>query len=463
MMSAPFILFLLTMLTLIMAVLFRNEMRTASVLAAAGALICAVFIFFVPIDQAIQIFGASFKLEPSWQLLGRALLLNDVTQPMVGFLFLSGSFLLLPSWLARGSRYFPALAIATLTVSAAALMASPFLYAAIFIEFAAIGGGLILAPRDSSRTFGALRLITLYTLAMLIILTTGWILDQGSITSAATPIANQTTLVLLFGIAILILIPPFHIWLVNASEEANPYALAFVVVMLQSAALFFIFRFLDAYPWLRENEIAFEALRAGGLICLAVGVAFAASQRDLRKVLAYMIVADIGFTLLAIGAFSTTGYRLALGMTASRIVSLGVLGLGLSILLENHSAEELTAGTAGATLLPRIVVFTGMLSLSGFPLTAGFPGRWSLLTILIDTESVNALLVYIAYLALSVMTIWWGYRLLRFGFEPVWKGIDAAQAILASGIGIILLLGIFPQLTYPWVADLVSGLNRLFG
>ncbi len=462
-MNAPFLLFLLTALTLALAVIFRNDIRSASILSAAGALICAVFIFIVPIDQATEIFGLPFRLEASWQLLGRALLLNEVTQPMVGFLFLSGGFLLLPSWLARGSRYFPALAVATLSVAAAALMATPFLYAAVFIEFAAIGGGLILASRGPSRNLGPLRLLTLYTLAMLIILIAGWILDQGSITSATTQLANQTAMVLIFGIAVLILIPPFHIWLINGSEEANPYALAFVVVMLQSAALFFIFRFLDAYPWLRENEIAFQALRAGGLLCLAVGTSFAASQRDLRKVLAYMIVADIGFTLLAIGTFSTSGYRLALGMTASRIVSLGVLGLGLSVLLADQKAGPSIIDVGDADVLPRVVVFAGMLSLSGFPLTAGFPGRWSLLTSLLDTNSVSAYLVFAAYFGLAIMTIWWGYRLLRTGVEPMWKGLDAASVFMTLGIAIILLLGIFPQLTFPWVVDLVSGLNRLFG
>ncbi|MGD8632953.1 MAG: proton-conducting transporter membrane subunit [Anaerolineales bacterium] len=462
-MSGPFILFVISGISILIAMLLRNDTRAASILAAGGSFVCVMFIFLVPTDQVIEVFNSGFKLEPAWDLLGRALVLDQATQPMVGFLYIGGGFLLLPAWLVRSSKYFPALALAIVTVSAAALMASPFLYAAIFIEFAAIGGGLLLVSRDSPRNMGALRLLILYTLAMLIILITGWVLDQGSITSAATELVNRTTLVMVFGIAVLILIPPFHIWLINASQESNPYALSFVVLTLQSSALFFLYRFLDVYPWLRESEVTFQALRVGGLLCLAVGVPFAASQRDLRKTLAYMIVADIGFTLLAIGAFSTVGYRLALGMTASRIVSLGVLSLGLSVLVAGNNTMGLVLEPEKSDLLPRVVVIVGMLSLSGFPLTAGFPGRWSLLTILLGADSLNAALVFTAYLSLCIMTVWWGYRLLRAGYKLEWRSFGAENIFMGLGVLIILLLGIFPQLTFPWVVELVSGLTRLFG
>jgi formate hydrogenlyase subunit 3/multisubunit Na+/H+ antiporter MnhD subunit len=462
-MSAPVVILIISLLTIIVSLLLRNDMRAASIAASVGALVCALFIFLVPIDQALEFIGSGFKVNPTWQLLGRALVLDQSTQPMIGFLYLGGSFLLLPAWLARGSRFFPALAIATLSVAAAALMARPFLYAAIFIEFTAIGGGLILVSRRSPRNLGALRLLILYTLAMLIILITGWTLDQGTITSATVQIANRTTLVLIFGIAILIFIPPFHIWLINASLEANPYALSFIVLILQSVAIFFLFRFLDVYPWLRENEIAFQALRVGGLLCLVVGVTLAAGQRDIRKTLAYMIVADIGFTLIAIGTYSLAGYRLAMGMTASRIVSLGVLSLGLSIMLGDRDYQKVILDPLELDFLPRFVVFVGMLSLSGFPLTAGFPGRWSLLTNLMDTNSTLSYTVFIAYMGLSVLSLWWGYRLLHSGYQMTLERIGAEQLFTIMGMLIVLLLGIFPQLTYPWVVDLVSGLTRLFG
>jgi formate hydrogenlyase subunit 3/multisubunit Na+/H+ antiporter MnhD subunit len=157
------------------------------------------------------------------------------------------------------------------------------------------------------------------------------------------------------------------------------------------------------------------------------------------------------------------GYRLAIGMTASRIVSLGVLSLGLSIMLADRNDQILTLDPLELDLLPRVVVFVGMLSLSGFPLTAGFPGRWSLLTNLMDTNSPLGYTVFMAYLGLSVLTIWWGYRLLHSGFQIVWEGISAEQLFTVMGVLLILMLGIFPQLTYPWVVDLVSGLTRLFG
>lgn len=462
-MSAPLVLFSFSMLTVVLTLAFRNDARAASTLASVGTLISALFIFFVPIDQAAEIFGNTFRLEPAWRLLGRALVLDQVTQPMVGFLYLSASFLLLPAWLAGGSRYFPALAVVMSTAAGAALMARPFLYAAIFIEFTAIVAGLILVTRKTPRNLGALRLLTLYTLGMLIILITGWLLDQGGITSATTGMINRATMMMIFGIALLILVPPFHIWLINASTEANPYALSFVVITLQSSALFFLLRFLDVYPWLRENQLTFQSIRAGGMVCMIVGVLFAASQRDLRKVLAFMIVADIGFALLSTGVGTSAGYQLALGMTASRIVSLGVLSLGLSLLIEPSPGWPVVYDTYAGSVMARLAVFVGMLSLSGFPLTAGFPGRWSLMTVLMDSGSINAYLGFVAYLSLTVVTLWWGYKLFRGGIRGGWMQVNLENSFLLLGVAVIFLLGLFPQLTYPWIVELVSGLTRLFG
>jgi NADH-quinone oxidoreductase subunit N len=459
--NAPFGLFFLSFFVAVAAFWLRDQPRRSSVLSACSVAALALIVLFVPFDEPYNILGLSLKLSSRWVLLGRSFVLGQDVRPMVGYLYLSGAFLIAPSFLIRAPRYFTAISPLILAAVAGSILVQPFLYSAIFIELAAMGAVLVIVSPGSRSTSGGLRLLTLYTLAMIAILVAGWQLETGAVTSASQNLARRLAMILGLGFGILLALPPFHLWLPKAVRESNPYVVAFVVVILQAAGLLFLFRFLDTYPWLREGEGLLSALQWAGAVVVLLGTLWAAAQRDPRLFVVYALLSDLGVMLVAIGNGTGTGLRLALVMSASRVLSLGVLSLGLTYLTMVN-----TSGLRGAGYrwpLASMTFLIGLLSLIGFPLTAGFPGRWSLLSGIGGIPLVIAMIVFASMAALSIVALRWAYLLFSPGEDLVMRPSSFPERLfMLGGLILTVLLGVFPQILFPWVIETVAGLTRLF-
>jgi formate hydrogenlyase subunit 3/multisubunit Na+/H+ antiporter MnhD subunit len=101
------------------------------------------------------------------------------------------------------------------------------------------------------------------------------------------------------------------------------------------------------------------------------------------------------------------------------------------------------------------------LSIAGFPLTAGFPGRWGLLFALVPVDPSARWAIMVAFFCIGLTTLRWANTLLS---EPRTK-VKEPQSIrerllLGGGIGLCLLVGAFPQILYPWVVAAVSGVAQ---
>ncbi|TFH35532.1 MAG: hypothetical protein E4G99_07080, partial [Anaerolineales bacterium] len=254
-MTAPFIIAFASLATSFLAGLARHQRTASALISASGAALIAVFVLFVPLDSPIELAGLSIRIDSNWILLGRALRLEPSVRPMIGYLYLYGLYMFSASWVMEINRYFPAVATLVLVTVAGSIMVDPFLFAAAFIGLAAMGSVLLLVSPQHPRSVGAVRIMVLYTFAMLSILLSGWMIETGSGTVIAPGGGTRAAIVLGFGFAILMAIPPFHIWLTAAVQDANAFVLAFITVVLQGAGFFSVLRFLDAYAWLRQDPI----------------------------------------------------------------------------------------------------------------------------------------------------------------------------------------------------------------
>lgn len=459
-MSAPLVLILASLLTAFIAVFARNQRSTAALVSASGAALIAVFVLFTPFDTAIPIMGFSIRFDNQWVILGRSLNLDQSIRPMIGFLYLSGLYLFSGSWVLILNRYFPSIAILMLMTVAGSIMVEPFLFAAAFIGLAAMGSVLLLVSPQNPRSKGAVRMMVLYTFAILTILLSGWMLETGSGTGAAATEGVRAAVVLLFGFAILMAIPPFHIWLISSVEDSNPYILAFVAVVLQGAGFFLLMRFLDTYSWLRLDPIFGPGLSVISMYTMILASLWAISTQDLRKVFAYVVIADMGVILLALSNANPQGSRVALALFGSRVFAISILALCLSLISPGRVGWR---GVGRDQPLIAAGILLGLLSLAGFPLTAGFPGRWAMLSFGIQESPwiLVALLSTISILALVAL------RWATIFFDPT-SYTEARetsifqQIYIILGIATLFILGIAPQILLPWVVEVAAGLTNLF-
>lgn len=445
----------------------QDRRLTSSIVATVGLLLIAGFSFFAPIDRAVAFLGTGLRIEPAYQFLGRALVLDGTNRAAVGFLFVAAAFLFGGGWAARPNRYLYSAGTGALAFVAASLMVRPFLYAAIFLELAAMAVVFVLSDQRRTARTGAQRLLVFYTLAMMAILISGWLLDTSGVTGGAPDLVDQIVRFLAFGFAIVMVVPPFHLWLPPAAEEADAYSLSFVVVILYSAGLFFLLRFFNNYEWLRNSEQVAAVVRSAGIFMIGVGSLFAAAQTHVGRAGIFILMTDLGASLVVIGLGTSQGYQLALGIAGVRIVGLGLWALALSMLgrvMKDQERESLF-GVAYSNPLIASALVLGMLSMAGAPLTAGFPGRWAAIQQL-AAGSPAASAALVAGIGIGSVTAfrWMHWTLLDPEHAPVTIALGRLERVLLlAGVSLSIGLGVFPQLIYPWIVQSIAGLANLMG
>jgi multicomponent Na+:H+ antiporter subunit D len=460
-MNAPFLLLALSLFISMIAFGLRDQARWSSTWVSLSMGVVAGMVLLVGFDEPYGLLGLSIKLPSQWGILGRSLGIGGEIRPMIGYLYLATAFMVAPAWIVGAPRYFTSIVPLMLAAVAASLMVQPFLFAAIFIGLAAMGAVLLLVSPGTRSTSGAMRLLILYTLAMIIVLVTGWQLETSGVTSAAGSLATQVTALLAFGFAILLAIPPFHLWLPRVVQEANVYVVFFVAVILQGAGLFFLFRFLDTYPWLRESTALFSGIAWAGGITVLLAAIWAAGQREPRTMAAYCLLVDLGVMLVAIGNGSRAGLELALGISGARVISLAVLSLGMGYLVRVEGSSWRGAGFRRP--LASMTFLVGLLSIIGYPLTAGFPARWSLLAAIRGGEPLLSWVIILAMMLLTGSILRWAAFLFSPSDDIQRRDTPLTVSLfLYGGIAITVMLGVFPQVIFPWVVETAAGLTRLF-
>jgi formate hydrogenlyase subunit 3/multisubunit Na+/H+ antiporter MnhD subunit len=204
----------------------------------------------------------------------------------------------------------------------------------------------------------------------------------------------------LFGFGAKAGILPLHVWLPEAHPAApSPVSALMSGVMLKTAI----------YGLLR---ICFEVLQTQlwwwgvlalviGLLTALFGVVFAAVQSDMKRLLAYSSIENIGLLLVGIGlALLFTGYSMsamaALALTAVLYHALNhaffksLLFLGTGAVL--HATHERNLGKLGGLLryMPWVgwLVLTGALAAAGLPPLNGFVSEWLLLQAFLSAHEV---------------------------------------------------------------------------
>ena len=149
-MSALALVFILLALLALLTLALRRRAYLPFVIASAASALIGLFILYAPLDEALSLVGIPLRLESSWQILGRPMSLDPQNRAGVGFLFLVGALFFGLGWVATPGRSFVPAGLIALGLLVGALTIQPFLFAAIFLELAAMACVLILIPPGSS-------------------------------------------------------------------------------------------------------------------------------------------------------------------------------------------------------------------------------------------------------------------------------------------------------------------------
>ncbi len=269
-----------------------------------------------------------------------------------------------------------------------------------------------------------------FFIAILILFSQTGTFDMGTIFAAATngeissPLLTLSVLLLFLGAVGKSGQFPLHVWLPDAMEGPTPVSALIHAATMVTAGVFLVAR---AYPLFVAAPAALEVVLVVGTFTAIFAGVIALVQPDIKRVLAYSTVSQLGYMMMALGAGAYTAALFHL-YTHAFFKALLFLGSGAVI----HTMETLLHGRAvspndmrymgGLARHMPITAATfviGALALAGvFPL-AGF---WSKDEILAGTLHAGHWLPFLVGLVTATLTAFYMFRVawLTFGGSPRW-------------------------------------------
>ncbi len=169
---------------------------------------------------------------------------------------------------------------------------------------------------------------------------------------------------------------PLHVWLPDAMEGPTPISALIHAATMVTAGVFMVARFAPLY---NLSPAAMTVVALVGGLTMILGATIALTQTDIKRVVAYSTMSQLGYMVMAcgLGAYGAGIYHL---LTHGAFKALLFLGCGSVIIALHHEQDMRHMGGLKHSLPITYWTFVvGSLALAGFPLTAGFFSKDDLL------------------------------------------------------------------------------------
>lgn len=211
---------------------------------------------------------------------------------------------------------------------------------------------------------------------------------------------------------------PLHVWLPDAMEGPTPVSALIHAATMVAAGVYLVAR---TFPMMTASALTFIAYI--GLITAFISATIAITQNDIKKVLAYSTVSQLGYMILALGIGSYTSGFFHLVTHASFKACL-FLGSG-SVIMGMHHEQDIRqmGGLKKKMRLTYLTFLMATMAISGVPLTSGFLSKDSILAGTMAfaglTGGINYIIPIVAFLVAG-LTAFYMFRLvlLTFHGEP---------------------------------------------
>ena len=240
----------------------------------------------------------------------------------------------------------------------------------VFWEIMALGSTTVLLSAGGPKsTSAAMRYLIMHVMggSLLLVGIVAQIHATGSIDFVAMKPDSLATWMILLGFLINAAAPLLSAWLPDAYPEASPGGMVFLSAFTTKTAVYVLIR---GFP-------GAEVLIFVGLYMVFYGIFYALLENDMRRILAYSIVNQVGFMVTGIGI----GTEMALNGTASHafahIIYKALLLMSAGSVLHMTGKRKCSdlGGLFQSMPITTLCGIIGAMSISSFPLTSGFVSK----------------------------------------------------------------------------------------
>lgn len=200
---------------------------------------------------------------------------------------------------------------------------------------------------------------------------------------------------------------PLHVWLPDAMEGPTPISALIHAATMVTAGVFMVARLAPLYDL---SPAASDVVAVTGALTMVLGATIALTQNDIKRVVAYSTLSQLGYMMMACGlrAYVEGIYHL---LTHGAFKALLFLGAGSVIIALHHEQDIRNMGGLSKKLPVTCATFViGSLALAGFPFTAGFFSKDELLVSSWMSGSLGQTLAVLGIIT-AMMTAFYSARL----------------------------------------------------
>ena len=282
----------------------------------------------------------------------------------------------------------------------------------------------------------------------------GVAVHTGSIDVQPMLATNFDTWMILAGILINAAAPPVSAWLSDAYPEASPTGSVFLSAFTTKTAVLALILLFPGEP----------VLIGIGLFMVMYGIIYALLENDVRRILAYSVVNQVGFMVCAVGIGTQMALNGAAAHAFAHILYKALLFMSAGAVIYRTGFSKCTdlGGLFRTMPLTAVCGIIGALAISGFPLTSGFTTKTMISQAAADESLVFVYFMLAAasagvFLHAGIKFPWFVFFQKDSGLRPKdapWN-MAAAMVLLSA---LCILLGVFPNLLYeflPYPVDYV--------
>ncbi|MFN4131842.1 MAG: NADH-quinone oxidoreductase subunit L [Caldimicrobium sp.] len=220
---------------------------------------------------------------------------------------------------------------------------------------------------------------------------------------------------------------PLHVWLPDAMEGPTPVSALIHAATMVTAGVFMVSRLHPLY------ELSFEAMAVvafvGAITCF-MAATIAPTQFDIKRVIAYSTLSQLGYMFMAcgVGAFAAGMFHL---FTHAYFKALLFLGAG-SIIHALHHAQDpndirIMGGLRKYMPITFITFLIASLSISGIPGLAGFFSKDEILAMAYFSKYPWGKIIWLIGLIVASMTAFYTFRIFFKAFFGEFRGYEALK------------------------------------
>jgi len=279
---------------------------------------------------------------------------------------------------------------------------------------------------------------------------------------------NINSMVLVFGLVFIVAglgfklgVAPFHMWVPDVYQGA-PTAISVLIAGAPKLAAFGICIRLLVEGLLSMVVEWQQMIMVMAVASLVIGNLAAIAQTNLKRMLAYSAIGQIGFMLLGLTSGVVGGHTMLAGNAYSSalfylltyvLTTVGSFGLIMLLSRDGFEAENLSdfagLGVRKPWMAAAMTVF--MFSLAGIPPTMGFYAKFAVLQSLITTNVPSYFVLALIAVLMSLIAAFYYLRVIKVMYFdestlPVLKeSTRGADVLLMLNAGAVLILGLMPS------------------